>query len=273
MYNIKDKIGETYMKYLNDVNYKDCVGKILKSKNFGDFKILKYNNSRNVDIQFVTTGFETSAQLEHIKNGNVKDPYVASVHGVGITGTKYQPTINGVITKEYELWCNMLTRCYSEAYKKKRPTYESCEVSDNFKSYEYFYEWCQNQIGFGDDGNGNPFHLDKDLLIKGNKVYSESTCVFIPQEINTVLIKSTASRGEHLIGVSWYKKGKAFKAQISRNKGKQEYLGYFNTEIEAYNAYKVAKESFVKEQAEKWKSQIDDRAYEALMAYTVEITD
>ena len=69
------------VKYLNDINYKDCVGKILKSKNFGDFKILKYNNSRNVDIQFVTTVFETSAQLEHIKNGNVKDEVIKYVDG------------------------------------------------------------------------------------------------------------------------------------------------------------------------------------------------
>ena len=126
------------MKYLNDINYKDCVGKILKSKNFGDFKILKYNNSRNVDIQFVTTGFETSAQLEHIKNGNVKDPYVASVHGVGISGTKYPITVNGVKTKEYTLWRNMLERCYNDTYQKKQPTYKGCKVSDKFKSYEYF---------------------------------------------------------------------------------------------------------------------------------------
>ena len=55
------------MKYLNDVNYKDCVGKILKSKNSGDFKIVKYNNSRNVEIQLINTGYETSAQLVHIK--------------------------------------------------------------------------------------------------------------------------------------------------------------------------------------------------------------
>ena len=257
------------MKYLNDVNYKDCVGKILKSKNSGDFKIVKYNNSRNVEIQFINTGYETSAQLEHIKNGNVKDPYVASVHGVGITGTKYQPTINGVITKEYELWCNMLTRCYSEAYKKKRPTYESCEVSDNFKSYEYFYEWCQKQIESDNEG----WHLDKDLLVKGNKVYSESTCVFIPAEINSLLTKSTSTRGKHLIGVNWNKTNKAFKARINKNKGKQEHLGYFKTEIEAFNAYKAAKEAFVKEQAEKWKDKIDERAYNALMNYTVEITD
>ena len=43
--------------------------------------------------------------------------------------------------------------------------------------------------------------------------------------------------------------------------------------IKAFNAYKEAKEAFVKEQAEKWKSQIDPRAYKALMNYQVEITD
>ena len=62
-------------------------------------------------------------------------------------------------------------------------------------------------------------------------------------------------------------------AQVNKNKGKSEHLGFFNTEIEAFNAYKVAKEAFVKEQANKYKSQIDPRAYEALMNYTVEITD
>ena len=254
------------MKYLNDINYKDCVGKILKSKNFGDFKILKYNNSRNVDIQFINTGYETAATLDNIKNGNVKDPYVPSVCGVGIVGTKYPPTISGRNTKEYALWCHMLERCYSDKYQKKQPTYEGCEVSDNFKYYEYFYEWCHKQIGFDNKG----WHLDKDLLTKGNKVYSENSCVFIPAEINTLLIKCTASRGEHLIGVYWDKKGKAFVAMVNKNKGRSEYLGYFKTEIEAFNAYKEAKEAFIKEQANKWR---DERAYNALMNYEVEITD
>ena len=124
------------MKYLNDVSYKDCVGKVCKSKSSGDFKILKYNDAKDVEIQFINTGFETSSQLEHIKNGNVKDPYVASVYDVGISGTKYPPTINGVQTKEYILWQSMLERCYSDTSKKKYPTYVGCEVGDNFKSYE-----------------------------------------------------------------------------------------------------------------------------------------
>ena len=257
------------IKYLNDVNYKDCVGKIFKSLNSGDFKILKYNDTANVEIQFINTGFEATVRLGDIRNGNVKDPYSPSVYGIGVLGTKYPSTINGVITKEYNLWQNMLRRCYSDAYKKKHPTYEGCEVSDKFKSYEYFYEWCHNQIGFDNEG----WHLDKDLLVKGNKVYSEDSCIFIPKEINLLLTKSTASRGEHLIGVYWSKTNKAFRARVNKNKGASEHLGYFNTELEAFNAYKEAKESFIKEQANKYKSQIDPRAYSALMNYTVEITD
>ena len=257
------------MKYLNDVSYKDCVGKICKSNLSGDFKILKYNDAYNVDVQFLKTGFETVVELGNIKKGEVKDPYSPSVYGVGILGTKYLASINGVRTKEYTLWCSMLQRCYSDVLKKRCPTYEGCEVSDNFKSYEYFYEWCQKQIGFNNEG----WQLDKDLLIKGGKVYSESTCVFLPPEINLLLIKCTATRGKHLIGVSWNKKANAFESRVSKSTGKREYLGSFNTELEAFNSYKQAKESFVKEQANKWKDKIDERAYEALMNYTVDITD
>ena len=144
-----------------------------------------------------------------------------------------------------------------------------CEVSDKFKSYEYFYEWCHKQVGFGNQD----WQLDKDLLFKGSKVYSEDSCVFIPKEINSLLTKSDKVRGKHLIGVHYHKRDKAFVARVNKNKGNPEHLGYFKTEVEAFKAYKTAKEAFIKEQANKWKSQIDDRAYNALMNYQVEITD
>ena len=256
------------MEYLNDIS-KDCVGKICKSKSSGDFKILKYNGNKDVVIQFLKTGFETIVQLVHIKSGKVKDRYLPSVYSVGTLGSKYPSKVNGRNTKEYDLWYSMLRRCYSDNFKKKRPTYEGCEVSDKFKSYEYFYEWCHSQIGFGVEG----WHLDKDLLVKGNKVYSEDSCVFIPSEINLVLVKRTALRGKYLIGVSWHSKSKTFVAQVNKNKGKQEHLGYFKTELEAFNAYKIAKEVYLKELAEKWEYEIDLRAYNALMSYTVDIDD
>ena len=261
------------MKCLNEVNYKDCVGKVCKSKSSGDFKIVKCNDSKNVEIQFLKTGYETSATLGNIRNGKVKDSYSPSVYGIGILGTKYPSAINGRDTKEYVLWADMLRRCYSDNFKNKHPTYKDCEVSDNFKYFEYFYEWCHKQIGFDVNGNGNPFQLDKDLLIKGNKLYSEDSCVFIPADVNLVLTKRTSSRGQHLIGVCWHKRDKVFTARVNKNKGKQEHLGSFKTELEAYNAYKTAKEAFVKELANKWKNKIDIRAYNALMKYKVEITD
>ena len=257
------------MKYLNNVSYKDCVGKVFKSLNSGDFKILKYNDKTNVEIQFSKTGYKMFARLHNIRNGEVKDPYLPSVFGVGVLGAKYSTRVNGVRTKQYGLWVNMLKRCYNESLHLKHPTYKDCEVSENFKSYEYFYEWCNKQIGFNNEG----WHLDKDLLIKGNKVYSENSCVFIPSEINTVLIKCDKIRGKHPIGVHYHKRDEAFVAQVSKNKGNSEHLGYFKTELEAFNAYKTAKEIYIKELANKWKGQIDERAYQALINYVVEITD
>ena len=261
------------MEYLNDISYKDCVGKVCKSLNSGDFKIVKYNDKTNVEIQFLKTGYKTTVYLGNIKSGSIKDPYAPSVFGVGIIGAKYPITINGVITKEYALWKRMLERCYSDTFLTKNPTYEGCKCSENFKSYEYFYEWCHSQIGFDNDGNGNPFQLDKDLLIKGNKIYSENLCVFIPRELNSLLLTRDAKRGEHPLGVYLHKASNKFTSMLHIGNGKRKCLGSYNTSEEAFNVYKIAKEEFIKEKAEKYKSQIDFRVYNALMSYEVKITD
>ena len=86
-------------------------------------------------------------------------------------------------------------------------------------------------------------------------------------------MKRENMRGKYLIGVHWCNINKVFVAQASKNKGKSERLGIFKTELEAFKAYKTAKEAFIKEQANEWKSKIDERAYQALINYTVEITD
>ena len=87
------------MKYLNDISYKDCVGKVCKSLNSGDFKILKYNDKKNVEIQFLNTGFKAVVELGSIRKGEVKDPYLASVYGIGVVGTKYQLALMAFLQK------------------------------------------------------------------------------------------------------------------------------------------------------------------------------
>ena len=188
------------------------------------------------------------------------------VQGVGINDGKYPAILNGLITKEYRLWTDMLRRCYNEKFHIKQPTYVGCKVSDNFKQYTYFYEWCQNQIGFGNVD----FQLDKDLLHKGNKEYNENNCVFIPIETNSVLTKRQLDRGLLPIGVR--KNGNNFQARCSYN-GKRKTLGTYNTPELAFEAYKIFKENYIKEVAEKYKTTIDPRAYQALMNYEVTIDD
>ena len=245
------------------------VGKTFESNSFGSFKIIKYNSSRDVIIQFENTGSIRSIELIHTKTGEVRDLYAPTVHGVGIIGSKYPTTINGKRTKEYVLWTSMLSRCYSDRHHKNLETYKDCTVSDNFTHYEYFYEWCNNQTGF----NSIDFDLDKDLLIKGNKIYSENTCVFLPHEVNACFVKAKTIRGELPIGVTIDKRHNVYVANLKAKHREKSYIASFLNPIDAFNAYKQAKENYLKELANKWKDKIDDRAYKALMNYQVEITD
>lgn len=262
------------MNYLNDVNSNNFYGKIFKSNGYGDFLVLDYKSSRSVVIRFVKTQYQKACCLDQVRKGNVKDPYYPSIYDVGVVGEKYPATYRNEVGKqvrllEYNTWYSMLNRCYSKKWTDKHPTYKGCSVSDNFKHYEYFYEWCNKQIGFNSEG----WHLDKDLLIKGNKVYSEDTCVFLPRELNTLLTKRDRVRGKNPIGVCYNKTNKSFISSMQNNTGNTIYLGSFKTPKEAFYTYKKAKEDFIKEQASKWKDNIDPRAYESLINYTVDIVD
>lgn len=242
-------------------------GKIFKTTKYGDLVITKYIDNHNVQVKFINTNYETTAHICHIRNGLVKDRLFPSLYGVGVVGDA-STIIDGVVLKECKLWRGIIARCYNSGFHKNSPTYKDCSVSENFKYYPFFQDWCNKQIGFNEDG----WHLDKDILIKGNKVYSEDTCCFVPQEINGLFIKNDAVRGDLPIGVWYNKRDRKYVAQMSRFKEKIR-LGYFSTPEEAFYTYKTAKEAYIKEVANKWKDQIDLRVYEALMKYQVEITD
>ena len=243
-------------------------GDVFKTKSYGDLIVTKYVNSKAVCVKFVVTGYETTTKASNVIVGSVKDRLLPTVHGIGITGDS-QVRVDGKHTKEYRLWNNMLKRCYSVGCQKVRPTYIDCSVSENFRYLEYFKEWCNNQIGFNSvDEKGKPFALDKDILVKGNRVYNEDVCVFVPQEVNLLFTKRDKSRGEYPIGVSFHKSRGMLTATLNN-----KYLGYFNTAEQAFQVYKTAKEAYIKEVANKWKDKIDPKVYEALMNYEVHIDD
>lgn len=234
----------------------------------GEFIVVEYINSANVVVKFIDTGYETITRHSQVLSGQVKDRSLPLVYGVGVIGDSYSCWDGSKIRKEYGLWSSMLERCYSPKSHKSRETYIGCTVSENFKSYTYFYEWCNRQVGFSE----NNFELDKDLLSGVSKYYSEGTCVFLPQEINVALIKQTKKRGDFPVGVTYHKNTGNFVAQLSTSNGRK-HVGAFNNVIDAFAAYKKAKETYLVELAEKWKDAIDLRAYEALMNCEVDIDD
>ena len=193
---------------------------------------------------------------------------VLTVYGVGYVLT--EPTkVNYIQQKEYKLWTNMLGRCYDPIMLAKMPTYKGCTVSETFKCYDNFARWCRKQVGFGVEG----FSLDKDLLSGSSKVYSEATCCFLPRAINSCLVANKRRRGNLPIGVTFHKQRKRFMASLRIPKEGSKHLGYFDTPEDAFKAYKLAKEVYVKFLAEKFKSEIDVKAYNALLEWEVHFDD
>jgi len=191
------------------------------------------------------------------------------VHGVGYNDGKYSSKDGNKTAYIYGKWQRMLERCYNDKSLIVKPTYIGCSVSDSFKEYTLFHEWYITQIG----SEYQDWQLDKDLLIRNNKVYSEEYCVLLPKDINTLIIKNDARRGDWPIGVSKHKRDSTYSATCNYGKKIQKYLGSFDTPLQAFLCYKKAKEAYIKQVAEQYKSQIDPRAYKALIEYEVHITD
>lgn len=157
--------------------------------------------------------------------------------GVGINDADYvvQPRVNGkvVVCPFYRAWRNMIFRCYGRSFHKKHPSYIGCSVSKDWLTFSNFKAWMETQDWEGLD-------LDKDLLIPGNKLYSEKTCVFVPRYVNTLLLDCANSRGKYPLGVCRPKNRPTYKARISLYK-KTVYIGSFGTPEEAHMAYIKAK--------------------------------
>lgn len=170
-----------------------------------------------------------------------------------------------VFTVGGRYYANMTSRCKSGgSMQKLQPTYIGC--STTFKSRHEFIDWARTQVGYGTGA------LDKDTLLKGNKVYCSELCVFVPRAVNNLLLKRNALRGEWPIGVCFNRAVGKFNACL-KSDGKRKHLGYFTSPEHAYLAYKLAKEAECKRIAEEYKSEIDHRVYRALLEYTVEVSD
>lgn len=233
-----------------------------------EVEIIEYFNNKNCTIKFKDSQktILKNISLINLKVGCVKNPNHKSVCGIGYLGIgKYKAKVGGSITKEYGIWGAMLKRCYNKRQQKLQPTYVDCLVDERWHDFQNFAKWHEENY----KPHMEDWHLDKDLLLKGNKTYSPDTCCLIPREINTLF---KTSNKELPLGVIEHKNTGKYVAQINKD-GRKIHIGVFNTVEEAFEAYKVEKECHIKETADNWKLMIQCKVYQAMYTRTVEMTD
>ena len=247
--------------------------------NFGTLmKIVEYKDARNIIVEFQDDyKARVHTEYKHFKKGNVKNPYDKTVCGIGYYGQgKYTARgEDGKHTSVYITWRNMIRRCYDPYELNRFPAYIDCYVCDEWHNFQNFAEWFYKNYY---EIENQKMCLDKDILYKGNKIYSPETCVFVPEKINILFIKSDDTRGEYPIGVTYCKPSNNLKVQCNafeNGKRKQKYLGYFplNRPFQAFYTYKMFKENHIRQVADKYRDLIPIKLYNAMYAYEVEIND
>ena len=255
-----------------NIKKKDYVG-LERHNNFGSKMIVtRSNTSKDIDIYFPQYDWTyKNGKLSAFKGGKVKCPYERRYCGVGYIGEgEHKVCENGKDTHIYKVWIGMLKRCYDEnanrydLYGGSGATV--CEEWHNFQNLAEWYEENYYQVG------NERMEIDKDILIKGNKIYSPQTCIIVPRTINSLFIKSNSIRGDYPIGVSKGRTEGKFAVRCNY-RGREKGLGEYFTIKEAFNVYKYFKENYIKEVADEYKPYIPKELYDAMYRYKVEITD
>lgn len=178
------------------------------------------------------------------------------IQGVGVRDTT-EPVIRKIKGKVvwkcpyYKRWNKILQRCYNERDLLDNPTYRDVTVCDEWLRFSVFRDWMKNQTWILADGTA--LHIDKDLLIKGNKVYSPYSCTFLHPKVNNFMTECKNFKKFEDIGYKKrvYETGNVrFQARCCNpfRAGKREAdsLGCFDTEHEAHLAWKERKLYYAK---------------------------
>ena len=230
---------------------------------FGSKMIISgYRKREDIDVYFP----EYNWTFEHVdysnfKRGNVKCPYERRYFNAGYLGEgKYKMSENKKLKMEFNIWYTMLQRCYDPKLHEKYTTYKNCRVEDYLLNFQHMGKWIEENYY---EVLGEQMCLDKDILCKGNKVYSRETCIFVPQRINKLFTKRDNARGKDPIGVIENLSG-SYQVRYHNEYGKRVNLGTYSTKEEAFKVYKEYKEKTIKKVIDSYKGKIPEPYYSRL---------
>lgn len=242
------------------------------------FTIIEYIDSKTITIRFDDYGEnDPISNLEIngltyrvIENMLFKLPinkFTPTIYNIGYIGNgKYKFSENGKHTKAYNIWHSMLKRCYSKNKNIEFPAYINCSVYPSWHNFQNFANWFeQNYI--------EDYYLDKDILLKGNTIYSEYVCCFVPIEISNLLVNSIRHnkiKNPLPVGITFSDNGFISSCSLSNGNKSQKWFKDLN---QAFENYKSVKESVILKVAEEFKTKIPLNVYNALISRRINFDD
>lgn len=221
-------------------------------------KIVEYNGANDIIVEFQDKyKAKVHTQYHMFKDSSVRNPYFPEVYGIGYIGNS-TPMNNRKVKKSYYVWHSMMLRCYDKKYTDKKKTYKDCAVCEEWHNFSNFEKWYNENYY---EIEGEKMNLDKDILVKNNKIYSPSTCVFVPSKINQLF------RNGRMFGIS--KRGKYFVVRCTNSNGERKWIGSFTNKNVALLKYKEYKEKVLREVADKYKDKIPLKLYNAIYNWEV----
>ena len=221
-------------------------------------KIIEVYNYRNITVEFEDGYTIRNRTYSNFVRGTIKNPYAKKTFGIGYSGN-----YEDYNSKAHSVWIAMLGRCYKttdKAYKNYGAI--GVKVCEEWKCFANFQKWYNENIY---EIENEKVHLDKDILVDGNNIYSPETCIFVPQRINKMFEtkKSNLPRGvwqnktktKYCSTIRVYKNGKSEKVN----------LGTFDTIELAEKTYNNARSIVIRDIAEEYKDKIPKKLYDRLI--------
>lgn len=238
---------------------------IRNNKQGTPMKIIVYRSHDDVDIEFLDEFhyIKKHNTYSNFKSGGVKNPYDRIVHGVGYIGLGNHPTkVDGKTSRTYNIWHEIIARCYGEKEKEKYPAYFGISaVCDEWQCFHTFADWYEENK-YECDGR---LHIDKDILYRGNKIYAPDKCILVPQRINMLFMNKTNKRGLPN-GIFKYSNG-----YLAKYGGKK--IGVYPTIEEAYYHQTKKKKKEIIRVANEYKNIMPKETYDAILAYEFDINN
>lgn len=239
-------------------------------------KIVEYNKASDIVVEFQDEyKYKLNTSYGNFKKETIINPYHPTICGVGMKGSKYPASYmdengNTIHTKGYDTFKSMITRCYNVKYHAMQPTYTNAECCKEWLNRDNFEDWLRGQPNYENFLKGD-FALDKDIIVKNNKIYSPETCCLVPRYINELFKKDWNGNNGMPVGVRTKRDKYVVYCCV---KGKNTYVGTYETKHKAFMVYKNFKEKHIKQVAneEFMRGNITKECYDAMMSYDVKFT-